>query len=334
MGRYPLRTEIGKYMTEVKDYYAPTTLVLRRKVLFELASLFDRLCERDPSLTRDPRKWKEREVTAIALAMRDKGIARNTLAKRLGIVQAFLEHVGNGVMRSMRRRAFGLFPREAYERKSSLTNEDLAKVLGATNLAKGWNGESMRFLFWTYAYTGLRLNELRLASPADLDVARWTLRVQHPKGERSIGHCRIVPIPEVLRPAVSRYLKAREARLTKKGKLESPHLVFSRDNTDAPVGDSTIQGWKRRLESWSGVDFTTHALRRTYGQMLLDRGVHLETVSLALGHASTVTTEKHYCRKDAGIARLEIVRAFEQPANVPSLDNPLIDKKGPLPGYA
>ena len=334
MGRYPLKTEIGKYMTEVKDYYAPATLNLRRKVLFMLADLFDGLCERDPSLNRNPRKWREREATAIALAMRETGIASNTLANYLGVIQAFLEYLGNGTLRAMRRKTFGLFPREAYERKPSLTEEELAKVLDATDLAKGWNGECMRFLFRTYAYTGLRLNELRLASPTDLDTAKWTLHVRHPKGERSFAQHRVVPIPEPLRPAIVCYLKARDARLGKKGKLESTYLVFSRDNTEKPVGDSTIQCWKRKLESWSGVDFTTHSLRRTYGQILLNRGVPLESVSLALGHASTVTTEKHYCRKDAGVARLEIARAFASPANAPSLNPPMIDKKEPLPGYA
>jgi len=30
-----------------------------------------------------------------------------------------------------------------------------------------------------------------------------------------------------------------------------------------------------------------------------------------LGHNSTLTTEKYYCRQDADSARLEVVRAFD-----------------------
>jgi len=73
----------------------------------------------------------------------------------------------------------------------------------------------------------------------------------------------------------------------------------------------TVQRWKVEVEARSGVEFTLHGLRRTYGQILLNRGVGIESVSLALGHSSTLTTEKHYCRKSVDSARLEIVRAFE-----------------------
>jgi integrase len=81
------------------------------------------------------------------------------------------------------------------------------------------------------------------------------------------------------------------------------------------------------------VEFTMHGLRRTYGQNLLNRGVALESVSLAPGHSSTLTTEKHYCRKNADSARLEIVRAFEK-STPPSVNSPMIDRKKQLPGYA
>ena len=94
-----------------------------------------------------------------------------------------------------------------------------------------------------------------------------------------------------------------------------------------------VQRWKVELESLSGVEFTRHSLRRTYGQNLLNRGVPIETVSLALGHSSTLTTEKHYCRKDADLARLEIVKAYEDSAR-PSVNPPVIDRKEQLPGYA
>ncbi|HUV61751.1 MAG TPA: tyrosine-type recombinase/integrase [Thermoplasmata archaeon] len=54
---------------------------------------------------------------------------------------------------------------------------------------------------------------------------------------------------------------------------------------------------KRLVQENSGIGFELRTLRRTYGQQLLDRGVSLESVSLALGHSSTLTTERYYCRK-------------------------------------
>lgn len=100
-----------------------------------------------------------------------------------------------------------------------------------------------------------------------------------------------------------------------------------------PVAKQTVQRWKVEIERRSGVEFTMHGLRRTYGQTLIDRGVGIETVSLALGHSSTITTEKHYRRKSVDSARLEIVRAFAG-MSPPSVNPPLIDRKERLPGYA
>lgn len=58
------------------------------------------------------------------------------------------------------------------------------------------------------------------------------------------------------------------------------------------------------------------------------------TVSLMLGNNSTLTTERHYCRKDPDSARLEMVNAFAESTNVPKVNPPMIEKKEPLPGYA
>lgn len=74
-------------------------------------------------------------------------------------------------------------------------------------------------------------------------------------------------------------------------------------------------------------------LRQTYGQNLLNRGVPIETVSLMLGHDSTFTTEKHYCRKDVDSARLEVLRAFEKPT-MPNLNPPRLTRKDDYTGYA
>jgi len=49
-------------------------------------------------------------------------------------------------------------------------------------------------------------------------------------------------------------------------------------------------------------------------------------------HTSTLTTEKHYCRKNADSARLEIVRAFQE-STPPSVNPPMIDRRERLPGY-
>lgn len=68
--------------------------------------------------------------------------------------------------------------------------------------------------------------------------------------------------------------------------------------------------------------------------MLLNHEIPLETTSLALDHASTMTTKKHYCQEDAGVARLEIAQVLANSAKRPSPQSSLIDETLQLPSYA
>ena len=91
--------------------------------------------------------------------------------------------------------------------------------------------------------------------------------------------------------------------------------MFGMRDASKPLHSATLGVWSKELSKVSGVDgLTPHALRRTYGQTLIDRGVSVDSVSLMLGHDSTVTTENYYCRKDAGAARQEALKAFDEPS--------------------
>ncbi len=93
-----------------------------------------------------------------------------------------------------------------------------------------------------------------------------------------------------------------------------------------------VNHWTKRISDKTGIDFSPHALRRTYGQMLLDKGATIETVSKMLGHASTLTTEKHYCRKNDDIARLEVLKAFKSGPSSPG-NSSRLTPRNELPGY-
>ena len=54
---------------------------------------------------------------------------------------------------------------------------------------------------------------------------------------------------------------------------------------------------KQRVEIHMGVKFELRAGRRSFGQRALDDGQELENVSVAMGHASTRTTELFYARR-------------------------------------
>jgi integrase len=334
MGRYPLRTAIREYMNATTDFYAPKTLQDRRIVLLAIDREYAKAREGNPELKAEPRNWGERELKTIMLSMKAKGLSQSSQSQELRILNGLLHFVENNAMDVMKAKAPHVFPKPITERKPSLNDDQLAKVLKATEETKGWRGECMRFMMTTYAHTGLRLNELRMAETSDLDLNNWTIRVSHPKGERTYGQCRVVPIPEPLRPIVIRFLREREKVLTQHGLLGAKPLVFVEENPDKPIAIQTIESWARELRARSGVAFTVHGLRRTYGQNLLNRGVGIESVSVALGHSSTLTTEKHYCRKDADSARLEIAQAYQRSENVSFTRNARIERNENLAGYA
>lgn len=333
-GRYPLKTTIREYMTATKDYYAPRTVQDRKLILNAIEREFAEARAENPELKAEPAVWGEREIVSVMLALRSRGLSHASQRQELAILKGLLRYAGNTILDKMRAKNPHVFPKPISDRKPSLTEDQLAKVLRASDEMKGWRGECIRFMMATYAHTGMRLNELRMAEYTDLDLKNWTIRVSHPKGERTYGVQRVIPIPEPLKPTVARFLRERERVLTENGLLGVKPLVFGEGNPEQPVAIPTVKSWASEVRARSGVAFTVHSLRRTYGQNLLNRGASIETVSIALGHSSTVTTEKHYCRKDSDLARLEIVQAYQRSETLPSAQSARIDREKNLAGYA
>lgn len=334
MGRYPLKSAIRRYMEATKDYYAPKTLMERRNILGTIERDFAKKRQENRELRAEPANWGEREIISVMLAMKERGLSLSSQRQELAILRGLLRFLGNPVLDQLRAKNPHIFPKASSERKPSLTDDHLAKVLRATEGFRGWRGECIRFVLATYAHTGMRLSELRLAEYSDLNLNNWTIRVSHPKGERSYGTPRVIPIPPPLRPIIGRFLREREKVLAKRGLLGTRFLVFPERNPNRPVAKSTIEDWVHEISKKSGVEFTVHSLRRTYGQNLLNRGVSIEAVSIALGHSSTATTERYYCRKDSDLAKLEILRAYEGTETLLSGQTPLIERKTEITGYA
>lgn len=334
IGRYPLRETIGRYMRSVGAYLAETTSAERARKLRAIARRYEELCKADPALEKDPAKWTEKEVTAILVDMRKRGLSLGTQKKNLGHVNAVLRFVGNGVLSKMRAQMPHALPRGQYVKGPSLSEGEVEQILSSLEGFRGWRGEVARFVIAAYAYTGLRMSELRRAKFEDVDERTWTLRVRHPKGEGSYGEFRTVPIPGPLRPYLARFLRARERMLAGKGLLSvEPLIPKERGDPNSYYSANAFEAISSRARQVSGVDFDFRALRRTYGQNLLNRGVQLQSVSLMLGHSSTLTTEKYYCRQDASSARLEVLRAFEETSRGRIVNPPLIEEKSELTGY-
>ena len=348
MGRNPLKTSIARYLVVEERRVSGTTFVNKRYVLHALGRRFNEIRHTHPEkcLEADPLKWKEREILEVLDLLKTgrdgTRIALSSQVQTLTVAEGFLARIGNPIIAQLRWEMPQKFPhRQDTMRKSSLTTTQVEQIERTCEQLSGWRGTCVRFLVVGYPFTGARLSELLKARRMDLDMTssnpdEWTLEIAFPKAERLHG-IRKVPIPEPLRPELARFLKERERTLSEMGLADTPErpLVFSSKNPDKPWSKSTIEHRAAELRSKTGIQFTVHSFRRTFGQLMLDRGESIEDVAPMMGHSSSVVTEKYYCRKSADRARDAVLRSFAQPsAMAQSTKNPLISGRLDYTGYA
>ena len=333
MGRFPLRTRIRRYIEDNGDL-AEATLKERKRKLEAFARRYEEMCRRDSRLKKDPAHWGEKEILAILADNRSQSWSVATHAKCVENIQALLKSIGNGIIDKMMGSKSHMFPRRIAKRGPRLNEEQVAKVIQASNRLEGWTGEIARFLVAFSVYEGPRPIELRRAEIDDLDTTTWTFTVRHPKGEGRYGERRKVPIPTLIRPIVTRYLEQRRTMLEKQGIKEARPLICSERHPNTSYSDVCLRRIKSLVEVESGIRFDLRTLRRTYGQMLLDRHKPYEIVAKAMGHGSVLTTQRYYCDIDEEVMRQEVLQAFEETTHAPTVNSPLIDKKDDFTGYA
>ena len=125
------------------------------------------------------------------------------------------------------------------------------------------------FILFLYA-TGARVSEALELSRTDIE-GEW-LHIRHAKGEKE----RIVPIANVARVAIDKYLNAL--------KYENDFIWINYQGTKL----SRISAYKI-TQKYLGV--SPHILRHSYATSLITGGADLRVVQELLGHASLLTTQ-------------------------------------------
>ena len=155
---------------------------------------------------------------------------------------------------------------------------------------------------------GMRTKEIRLADVRDLDTKDWMMDIIHVKGEASYGEPRSVPLLGEIRPTVESYLSVRKKWLVDNN-IQSTALFPSPSSSDGYMSSNSLRRVKSLVEKEIGVNFDFRTLRRTFGQQYLDAGADIKTVSVLMGHNSTLTTERNYARKRSDKA-IKTIRAI------------------------
>ena len=126
---------------------------------------------------------------------------------------------------------------------------------------------------------GLRRGELINLEWRDINFEKNMVRV---RGTKTSNAIREVPLP--------RSLKERLLNLPR-----ISNYIFANEN-GAPLTESMLASGLRRFKArnLSPFNWTFQMLRRTYGSILVSRGVPMEYVSLYLGHSDLRVTQQWY----------------------------------------
>lgn len=138
-----------------------------------------------------------------------------------------------------------------------------------------------RVLFTLMYATGLRLSEACWLEVQDIDSPRGLIRVRRGKG----GRQRMAPMAEQLAVLLREYLRIVRPR---------PPLVFPSRRATV-LGPGGVRKALRSAALAAGVvgKVTPHALRHAFAAHLVEAGVDVRVLQLALGHRSIRTTARY-----------------------------------------
>lgn len=80
------------------------------------------------------------------------------------------------------------------------------------------------------------------------------------------------------------------------------------------ISNQRLNSYAKLVQRQAGIatEMTTHVMRKTFAQMMLRKGVRMETVARMLGHTSTRITERIYCRVSDDMVASEVAEAMNK----------------------
>lgn len=153
-------------------------------------------------------------------------------------------------------------------------------------------GVRNRAIIATFAFAGLRRRELMELKRKDVDLERREIFVFEGKG----GRDRVIPINSRLHFFLSEYAYRRDA--SRKDCL----YFFTSLLSSGSIGETGIRKLCLRLKTVTGIHFTPHMLRHTYGTLAYKGSKDILAVSASMGHTNVKTTQI-YAHADADSLR-------------------------------
>ena len=192
-----------------------------------------------------------------------------------------------------------LFPRAAPAlKKRHLSYDQVVNVLAAMEAeATDWRGLRLYTITATVVYTGLRRNECLYLWRSDCDLGNGVLFVDPRRRQKTVASAAPVPIPDGLRPVLSRWLEASPNPDPETWLFPG---VMGRGPWSGGAPGYRPLDFLKAAALRAGVENATfHGLRHTLAKLYVSKfGGTADQARSLLRHTDASTTEAHYLHRD------------------------------------
>lgn len=298
MSKNPFGEYVEKYLDIVKFSLAETTFQVLERRYRRMEYDFKTLYNEKKISTMSPVKMKPEDIKAYLTYRLEKKVGSSDYNHDISALRHLLQNNGNGAVDICMHQYPALKMKSRQKRLKPLPDSTYLRILEKYKEVDHFDFTTVRAfaLVLMYIGTGARNKELRLADIGDLDTSSRTIYYAHVKGEDSYGEPRTVPIPEEIMPVVLDYLNVRSAWLISH-RATSAALFFAMNGEYDHLSGNSIRKIKTHVEEAIGERFELRDCRRAFGQIYLNKGLPLDSVSRMMGHETTMTTELYYCAK-------------------------------------
>ena len=279
----------------------------KRRKLRLISKIFTGLYEEGVVSSNNPRKITKDDIIAYVGFRRSKGISESTIGKDICLLNQFFLWLDNHSVEQFRMFG-GIFKPHSYTgRKTPMSNDVIDRVIELARSTDNWNILRGCTQILLCCCCGLRTQEARMMYVDGIVRmgGKMIVHVEHVKGEGSWGEPRNVLVMDGIEDIIDKYLFERKRILEEYDRVSRSLFVPIHSQSEFYVSQSFTK-LKAPVEEVLGEKIDLRSGRRAYGQRLLDKGNRLDDVSVAMGHASTKTTEGYYARvrEDDVFARL------------------------------
>jgi site-specific recombinase XerD len=131
-----------------------------------------------------------------------------------------------------------------------------------------------------FMYSGIRFQELRSLTLADVDFVNKVITINGGKGDKD----RMIPLAFTLQGYLKPYLLERTKT--------NPYSIYFFVSRDAPgkISEKALRRVVTKIRETSKIFFTPHMLRHTFATLMLEGGCDVFALSKMLGHSDIKTT--------------------------------------------